>query len=75
MIVPDVVMVEREPYSKIGRAHFFKKFCNMVDGLSPHFLLTKSRIRWYLVFQRPRISLKCCWKVKLESKVIPRNFT
>ena len=47
----------------------------MVDRLGYHFLLVKSLIRWYLVLQHPRISSKCFLKVKLELKVIPRNFT
>ena len=42
MIVSDVVMVEREPYSKIGRTHCLQ-ICNMVDGLgSPFFIDYKS---------------------------------
>ena len=65
MIVSDVVMVEREPYSKIGRTHCLK-VCNMVDGLGRHFLLTISLTRWYLVLQRPRISSKCFWNVSLR---------
>ena len=36
MIVSDVVMVESEPYLKTGRTHCLY-FCNMVDGLGPHF--------------------------------------
>ena len=55
MIVSEVVIVERELYSKIGRTHYLW-ICNMVDGLGPHFLLVKSLIRWYLALQRPRIS-------------------
>ena len=47
----------------------------MVDGLGPHFLLTRNLTRWYLVLQCPRISSKCFWNVSLESKVIPRNLT
>ena len=74
MIVPDVVMVEREPYSKISRAHCLQ-ICNMVDGLVLHFLLTKSLIRWYLVLRRARVSSKCFWKVNLESKVSNKKFT
>ena len=74
MTVSEVVMTERKPYSKTGQTHFLK-ICSMVDGLGPHFLLAKSPIRWYLVLQRPRISSKCFLKVKLESKIIPRNFT
>ena len=35
-----VVMVEREPYSKIGRTHCLQ-ICNMVDGLCPHFCWLK----------------------------------
>ena len=74
MIVSEAVMVEREPYSKIGRTHCLY-IGSVVDGLGPHFLLVKSLIRWYLALQRPRISSKCFLKVNLESKVIPRNFT
>ena len=46
----------------------------MVDGLGPHFLLTKSDsvIPGVAVLQD---FLKVFWKVNLESTMIPRNFT
>ena len=74
MIVSDVVVVESEPYSKIGLTHCLW-ICNIVDGLGHHFVLTISLRQWYLVLQRLRISSKCFWNASLESKVIPRNFT
>ena len=67
-------MVEREPYSKIGRMQCLQS-CISVNGLSPHFLLANSLKRWYLVLQRSRMSSKCFLKVSWESKVMPRNFT
>ena len=42
-------------------------------GLGPHFLLTKSLRRWYLVLQRSRMSSKCFLKLSCESKVMPKS--
>ena len=73
MIVSDFVMVESEPYSKIGWTDRLK-ICNMVDGLCPHFLLTIS-LGPGVAAPEHCVSSKCFWNVSLELKVIPRNFT
>ena len=74
MMWSEAVMVEREPYSKIGRTHCLYIWIR-VAGLGLHFLLANSRKWWYLLLQRSRMSSKCGWKVSFELKVMPKNFT
>ena len=50
MIVSNVVLIESEPYSKIGRTHCLL-IRNMVDGLGPDVLLTISLTQWYLALR------------------------
>ena len=72
MMLSEVVTVETEPYSKIGRTHCLQIRIK-VAGLGPHFLLIKSLRRWYLVLQRSRMSSKCFLKLSWESKVMPKK--
>ena len=58
----------------VGRI-VYKFGFNMVAGLDPHFLVTNSLTRWYLILQRSSRSSKCFLKVNCEPKGMPRNFT
>ena len=74
MMLSEAVMVESEPYSKIGRTHCLWIWIR-VAGLGPHFLLANSLKRWYLWLQGSRMFSKCFWKVSFELKIMPKNFT
>ena len=74
MMLSEAVMVESEPYSKIGRTHCFYIWIR-VAALGPHFLLASSRKQWYPWLQCSKTSSKCFWKVSFELKIMPKNFT
>ena len=61
MILPEVVIVKRGPYSKTGWMRCLWIWI-MVDGLGPQYLLTSNFNRWYLVLQWFRVSLIQCFE-------------